>query len=104
MTWRRHGLPLLLLAWYAVQTHAYVPVWQDNLALWTHAHARAPLKPRPALNLSGYLLAAGRVQDGVSMMVEARRLADGRHVPAWDAEITRARVEHNLRALAGVVE
>ena len=81
-------LPLLLTAWYADQTHAYVQVWQTNLTLWAHAVSEVPHKPRPAMNYGLTLLHAGDAEAGTRYMWHAYTLAQAPHVPSWDRQRT----------------
>lgn len=56
----------LLLGIAAILTHQRASVWTDEYTLWTDAAAKAPLKPRPFINLALALELRGDV-DGALM-------------------------------------
>jgi hypothetical protein len=47
------------LAWCAILTARYVPVWQSPVTLWSHAVERAPWLPRGHINLGKATITAG---------------------------------------------
>lgn len=62
-----------------------IPVWRSNVTLWSHAHALAPMKARPALNYGTALDAVGRYADAETLYEQAWELADGLPPAAKDA-------------------
>ena len=93
---------VLLLGWWAVQAHAYVPVWRSNEMLTQHVWAQAPEKPRALLNYGVMLAAAGRLDDGEHLMRAAAAASYEAHVPRFEREVTKEAVDANLAAVAAL--
>lgn len=79
-------LPLVLVAWYVWQTHAYLQVWRLDLTLWAHAATMAPHKPRVLMNFGRVLIRAGHPSEGATVMLRAYDAAQAPHVPEWDRQ------------------
>ena len=92
-------LPMLVLVGYALLTHAYVRVWRSDLELWAHAASRAPLKPRPAVNLAQALIRSGQFDEAERWLIWSVALADQPHVPAHDREDALAAAATNLQTV-----
>ena len=65
---------LVWLVWCAVLTGRYVPVWQAEVPLWTHAERLAPWLPRPKINLGKAMIAAGDRERGFAIAMEGYEL------------------------------
>ena len=94
----RTALVSACLTWYGWQTVTYLPAWRSDVTLWTHAAQMAPQKPRVALNYGVVLLAQGDL-GGLEQFARAQALTQQAHVPASDAQMTRARVEANIQRI-----
>ena len=92
------SLPLILLCWYGYQTSQYVPVWHSDATLWAHARTIAPQKQRVLTQHGTALLIAGQYQYGWFAYRDALLAADLPHVPAYDRQNTRLRIEQNAKA------
>ena len=95
----RFLVPGAVLAACLWQTQQQVRVWTDDVALWGHAAALAPLKPRPALNYGVALLGTGQPVRGLTSILRADTLSRQRQVPRWDRAITQQAVQRNLAAV-----
>ena len=88
---------LLLAAWTAA---GYIPVWQSDATLWTHAAAVAPLKPRPAVNVARALILQGELGRAEQWLTHTLALAELPHVPAYDRADAIAAAQGNLQTIA----
>ena len=62
------------LVWCAWQTHQYVPVWQSELSLWTHAAEKTPLLPHALINLGKATIASGNEEEGIEIAMRGYNL------------------------------
>lgn len=90
---------VVLIAWFTLQSHDYVRVFQSNQTLWAHAVTAAPYKPRVVVNYGLTLLQANQLQAGVAQLALAHQLAALPHIPESDRAITQATVEANIQAM-----
>ena len=99
---RRNALGLTLACvavLMAARTHAYATVWRSEVSLWRHAVSHAPLKPRPWINYGVALTRVGRYDEARQAWTIAVQMADGAHVPWWDAAVSRQLGRTNLAIL-----
>lgn len=71
-------------------THARAVVWQSDLALWQDAQRQAPLKVRPAVNLSDAYRQQGEFDYAWMWAVYAARLSANPNRPAHERREGRA--------------
>ncbi len=74
----RLAAKIALVLGLALLTSFRAHVFHTNLTLWTDATAKAPDKPRPAMNLAAALINAGELQSAEVVLARARELAERR--------------------------
>lgn len=98
----RSAIGVALLLGYALASIHYAGVWRDELTLWSHVAPRAPVKPRPWINLA---LAQMERQQFIAAQVSldhAAAVLDGAQIPAGDRRAAIAAVKNNRLVLARV--
>jgi tetratricopeptide (TPR) repeat protein len=88
---------LLILAWLAVlamTAHRRLDVWQNEETLWADAAAKAPLKPRPVLNLGRVHELRGDLGFAEQSYRDVIHLASDRRRGDW--QFAKAAAESNL--------
>ena len=82
---------------YAWCSHDYAHAWHSDLTLWSHASDRAPLKPRPRINLAVALMEQRRFTEAWVVLAQADRLLAQDHLTDWDrADAARAIQQNRL--------
>ena len=89
-----------LLAWWAVQTAAYLPVWNAPVTLAAHIAQTAPYKPRALVNYGTLLVLHQQVTPARTVLQAAVMASALPHVPAYDRVRARDAALTNLRGLA----
>lgn len=85
---------VLWLAASAVTTHHRLPVWASDLTLWTDAAMKAPLKPRPVMNLGRARELGGDLETAAEAYRQTIRLTgDARR---GDRKFAKAAAQSNL--------
>lgn len=93
----------VLTVYVALSVH-YATVWQSELTLWTWATARAPLKPRPRINLALALMERRRFQEAAQQLDLAEALSEQIAMPTYDKDSTIKSVRDNRAVLARLIE
>ena len=89
-----------LFTLHVVQARVYSHAWSSNLALWQRAAQVAPMKSRPHLNLSRYLIEERRLDEAWAEGQVADRLLDLPHVSEHERVTRRKALYHNMMMLS----
>lgn len=97
-TWTR----VIVASWLiglAFATHSRVHVWQSDLNLWKDAYAKAPLKPRSAINYGRTLELAGDVVTAEDLYRKVIWLSFDERRSAYVRRFSQAAAETNIAHL-----
>lgn len=89
-----------LLLVHVTQSRQYAHVWASNLSLWEHAARVAPMKSRPHMNYSRYLIEVRRLDEAWEEAQLADWLLDQPHVSEHEKVSRRKGLYHNLMMLS----
>lgn len=96
----RSALGVVILVAYAAVSMHYAGVWRDELALWSYVAPRAPLKPRPWINLALAHMERRQFIAAQASLDHAAAVLDGAQIPAVDRRDAIAAVKNNRLVLA----
>lgn len=89
--WLPTAVALIVVGSYTTATVRYAGVWSSELTLWTHAAARAPLKPRPHGQLALAQMERRQFATAWASLDRVAAILATQPIPAWDrAEATTA--------------
>jgi hypothetical protein len=71
-----------LVVWFGALTHRRIPVWADEVSLWSATVAAAPASLRANHNLAGLRIEQGKFLEARRLLARARRLDRG-YAPAF---------------------
>ena len=85
---------------HALISAVTMPIWRDDVTLWSHAVAAAPRKPRPTLNLARALILTGQLDQAETLLLRTLALAAQPHVPGYDRADAVSAATANLQTVA----
>lgn len=103
-TSRRSQIGVALLMGYTLLSLSYAPIWTNELTLWTWAVDRAPMRPRPHVNLALAFMERRRFTEARSELDTAQALAEQIAMPEHNRRSTLTAVSQNRAALARLTE